>query len=193
VLLEGPVIKLSELGVGAQFRVAHPQQRSKNNFEMSREKFFTVDKIFSMSPSMRICSTPDDARRYSLLPETPVLLSKDSLPFLEEVERFIIGASSRRKVTGYRMLYDGQGVELLKQRMSRHAATLVEDLYVTGIKYFSKEKIREILDRNRISPKYKDYRLLLTYRDQIHASGFMEVIYEVDPASAAEIREVVGV
>lgn len=100
---------LNSLGEEDRFRVAHPRQTSLNKRPMPRDQVFRVKKVYLMTPNVTISVREEDPKDgfYSLGPRTPVLSPGEPNPTEEAVMRFL-GVKTRKKVVGYRVLWDGK-------------------------------------------------------------------------------------
>ena len=183
--------KLGLFDVGSSFRPAHPRQRSCNGLPMPRSEVFQVVKVFSMAPGIRMCAGRTLGGSFTLYPDTPVLLPEEVDPSEEEVQKFLLG-KVRRSTVGYRLNYAGQGRDWLVSQLPKSVATIIEYMYVTGIKEFTVEKVKELLDRNGVSQKFTDYDLFYTHRSTLHKRGIVEVLYSDPPEIGAVLSEVIG-
>lgn len=100
--------KIGSLELGDTFRPAHPLQASNNGKMMSRSFIYRVMKKYPQSPYMviavRVGIQGDGI--YSLSPDAPTIAVREPAPTLAQVETFL-GVKVRKKVVGYRLLWDG--------------------------------------------------------------------------------------
>ena len=142
---------LDSLVEGSKFRVAHPRQRSLNGREMPRALVFQVTKVYPMSPcitiSKAIHSPWPKAEKgfYSLGPRTPILSPKEPDPTEEEVLRFI-GVTRKKRIVGYRLLWDGK-VDLRKLIPPR-AIAVAKIMYMVGRTEYETKELISLLEKH---------------------------------------------
>ena len=135
---------IDELSVGDQFRVAHPDQWSRNSRPMPREVTFTVDKVYQQSPHYYLASAAQFTGTFSLSPETPVLYPAEANPTILEVEEFL-DAGPKSKVVGYRLLWDGLTP---LSTMTHRTASVLKMLKALNRVEFTPKEASELCGRN---------------------------------------------
>lgn len=139
---EEDVRLLQNLGPGDVFRIARAQQASLNRLPLSREDVLVVTKVYAQSPYTVICKKQGSPTQYSLPPGTPVLFPSEPDPEDEDILQFL-SPVSRKKVVGYKVLWDG--TEQLEPLLSPQAAACLRLAYAVGRKELPSRELNDLM------------------------------------------------
>lgn len=189
--------RLNQLSTGNAFRVAHPEQVSKNNRKMFPGDTFAVSKIYPMEPGYfvcrRMCGAAIDGQPYVLHPETPVILPGETPPEKSEVEQFVVGNVPRKQVVGYRVQAGGVH-EAVSGNLSSSRQKLLLAIASTGVREFTKTSLDALLESIgfKISRTQSAKAIFAAAAKLYVAKGILVPTYSASPAAEADLAEVIG-
>ena len=184
---------IQHLGEGARFKVAHPEQTSKNGLKMPTDQIFTVDRHFETEPFYVVTRLIDgpDRRPRTLSPLTPVVLPNEPTPTKEEVEEFVLGKPTTREVVGFKLAWDGTKSEVY-YKLPPSLREVVDRLLASGHKEFDWNRIREVLSKKYLGFVRAD-ALLRAKWPAICELGLLSPSFDERPKQLRDLREVIGI
>lgn len=179
---------LSTLSIKDRFKPA-TTHKSLNGRVVSPSQIYAITKIYPMSPYLTIAvseKNPEDGF-YSLHPKTPVLLPKELVPSKEKILKFL-GATKKKKVLGYRLLWDGE--MSLEGLLAPQAIAAMKLLFSAGKREFDVEEIGVLF--NELYTKFwgrvikRDaLQIFFFYRRHLVNYGLLEEIVDDAPIHKA--------
>ena len=171
---------IGKLNVGDRFRVAHKFQKSLNYKQLDRGVVYEVTRKFEQSPHLVIFKDAGGAQ-YSLRPDTPTLYPSEPNPTDEAIARFLSPSAGRKKVVGYRMLWDGEAD--LRPLLSPLGRSVIRALFVVGSRTMEASEAHELLREHL--PRFLERgikmpidQVLLNYRRYLVDKGLLAEIVD---------------